>query len=165
MKTLLFILMVMIPLPGLAEIYKCKDARQTVVYQDTPCTTRTIGMIKPVPAPSQKDELQAKQNLERMIRSNRDFDVKRLAEWEKRKEELRLLEAEEMRERERMAAEDWEDESWSYIPLYGPGYGYGHGHRLHSRHPHPDRHPGPVVSPVRRDRPCVIGYIGDKSCR
>lgn len=152
MKTLFFILMLLIPLEGLADIYKCKDSRQNVVYQDTPCTAaKTIGMVKPVPAPSENDALQARRNLERMNRDSRYFDQKQQAEWERKREELRILEAQERREQERMAAEEGDQ---YYIPAYGPGY------RHRSR-----RHSEPGVPTPRRDRPCVIGYIGDKSCR
>ena len=155
MKTLFFILMLLIPLHGLADIYKCKDSRQGVVYQDTPCTAaRTLGTVKPVPAPSEKDALQARLNLERMNRDSRYFDQKRQAEWEKKREELRLLEAQEMQERERMAAEERDQ---YYIPAYGPGF----RHRPLSG---PHRHADPGMPTPRRDRPCVIGYIGDKSC-
>lgn len=160
MKALFFILMLLIPLPGFADIYKCKDARQVVVYQDTPCTTGMIGMVKPVPAPPDKDVSQARRDLDRMMQGSRYYEQKRREEWAKKQEELRLLEAQEMREQERLAAEAYRDESWLYIPAYGPGY----GHRPFA-HPHRHRHFDPVMPAPRRDRPCVIGFIGDKGCR
>lgn len=162
MKALLFILILLVPLPGLADIYKCKDARQGagVVYQDTPCTARTMGIIQPAPAPSEKDVTEARRNLERMMRENRYYEQQRREDLAKQKEEQRLLEAQELRERELMAAEAYRDENTRYYPLYAPGFGqepFFRGHRHSQRHLDP-------IKPVQR-RPCVIGHIGDRSCR
>ena len=158
MRSLLFILLVLTSLPGVADIYKCKDARQVVVYQDTPCAAKTIGTLKPVPAPSTTDVLQARRDLERMMQDNRYYEKKRREEWAKKQEELRILEAQEMREQERLAAETGGEAYCPYIPAYGPGY----RHRPYAHH-NPHRHPEPVMPAPRR--PCVIGYVGDKSCR
>ena len=160
MRTLFVILMLLIPLPGLADIYKCKDSRQMVVYQDTPCTTRTIGTLKPVPAPSDKDVTEARRNLERTLQENRYYEQLRRQELAKKQEEQRLLEAQELRERELMAAEAYQDENTRYYPLYAPGFGYEPFARSHRRH-HRDLDP---IKPVQI-RPCVNGHIGDRSSR
>lgn len=158
MKTLFFILLLLIPLPGLADIYKCQDARQVMVYQDTPCTARTIGTVKPVPAPSDKDISQARHDLERMMQNSRHYDQKRQQELARKLEEQRFLEAQE--QRELMAAEAYQDENTRYYPLFAPGFGhkpFARSHRHHHRHLDP-------IKPVQR-RPCVIGFVGDRSCR
>ena len=160
MRTLFVILMLLVPLPGLADIYKCKDSRQMVVYQDTPCTTRTIGTVKPVPAPSDKDVTEARRNLERTLQENRYYEQLRQQELARKQEEQRLLEAQELREREQMAAEAYQDENTRYYPLYAPGFGHEPFVRSH-RHHHRDLDP---IKPIQR-RPCVIGHIGDRSCR
>jgi hypothetical protein len=159
MKTL-FLLLLFVPLQGYAEIYKCKDARQVVVYQDTPCANQTLGKVTPPPAPSQQAVSQARRDLERMLEDSRYYDKKRREELAQKREELRLLEAQEQREAERLAAEAQQDEAWPYIPVYGPGYGYGR----HARRPPHHHHPSAPAAPAPR-RPCVIGYVGDKSCR
>ncbi|MEZ0237169.1 MAG: DUF4124 domain-containing protein [Methylophilaceae bacterium] len=160
MRTLFVILMLLIPLPGLADIYKCKDSRQMMVYQDTPCATRTIGTLKPVPAPSDKDVTEARRNLERTLQENRYYEQLRRQELAKKQEEQRLLEAQELRERELMAAEAYQDENTRYYPLYAPGFGHEPFARRH-RHPHGNLDP---IKPIPR-RPCVIGFVGDTSCR
>jgi hypothetical protein len=190
MKTLFFILMLAIPLPGLADIYKCKDARQVVVYQDTPCTTRMIGTVKPVPTPSDKDVAEARRNLDRLLQENRYYEQLRQQEMARNQEHQRFLEAQELRERELMAAEAYQDER--YYPLFAPGIGndfgnesfsnrhrhhgfdnesFNHRHHRHGfghepfthRHRHHNRH-FDSMKPVQR-RPCVIGFVGDRSCR
>lgn len=178
MKTLFFILMLAIPLPGLADIYKCKDARQVVVYQDTPCTTRMIGTVKPVPTPSDKDVAEARRSLDRLLQENRYYEQLRQQEMARKQEHQRFLEAQELRERELMAAEAYQDESTRYYPLFAPGFGndfgnesfsnrhrhqgFGHEPFTH-RHRHHNRH-FDSMKPVQR-RPCVIGFVGDRSCR
>ena len=137
-----------------ADIYKCQDAHKAVVYQDKPCAVKTLGTVKDVPPPSQADALKAQRDLERMMKDNRYYEKQRQAEWAEKQKRLQLLEAQEQRESERMAAQT--DDS-TYIPLYGPGYGYGH---------RPHHHAQPVLpnGPQAPKRPCVIGYVGDKGC-
>lgn len=153
----IFVVMLMLPLAQVAaaDIYKCQDAHKAVIYQDKPCAVKTLGTVKDVPPPSQADALKAQRDLERMMKDNRYYDKQRRAEWEEKQKRLQLLEAQEQRDRERMAAQA--DDS-TYIPLYAPGYGYRH--RSH----YPSQPSQPTV-PQPPKRPCVIGYVGDASCR
>lgn len=156
MKTLFSVLMLLIPLQAVADIYKCRDDRNVLVYQDTPCKTKMIGKVNTVPSPSKSDELRARQDLDRLIQDNRYHEQKRQAEWEKEQERLHQLEALEIQERARLAAEAERYAPSLYIPAYGPDYRY-------RRHHHPNRPLVPVM-PARQS-PCVIGYIGDRGCR
>ena len=152
-------LLLLLALPAAAEVYKCKDANQVLVYQDTPCTGKPVGKLAPLPPRSQTDQLQAKERLDRLLEENRYYDRKRREEAQLKADELRRQEAREERERELAAAEAQREASSVYIPVYGPGYPYG-------RHRHRDHVP-PVITPVppRPSRPCIIGYVGDRSCR
>lgn len=156
MRIFVAILMLLLAQVAAADIYKCQDAHKAVVYQDKPCAVKTLGTVKDVPPPSQADALKAQRDLERMIKDNRYYDKQRQAEWAEKQKRLQLMEAQEQRERERMAAQA---DDATYIPLYGPAYGYGH-HRSH----YPSQPTQPTV-PQAPKRPCVIGYVGDASCR
>lgn len=155
MRVFVAIWMLLLAQAAAGDIYKCQDAHKAVVYQDKPCAVKTLGTVKDVPPPSQADALKAQQDLARMMKDNRYNDKKRQAEWEEKQKRLQLLEAQEQRDRERVAAQT---DDATYIPLYGPGYGYGH--RAH--YPPPTLQPTVSQAPKR---PCVIGYVGDASCR
>ena len=158
-KLLVALLLLGAPLAAAAEIYKCKDSQQKLVYQDSPCATKPVGKLAPLPPLSQADEARAKERLDRLLEENRYYDRKYREEAQLKADEVRRQEATEERERELAAAEAQRDASSVYIPVYGPGYPYG-------RHRHRDHVP-PVITPVqpRPSRPCIIGYVGDRSCR
>jgi hypothetical protein len=158
MRSFVFAMLLGIPLLASAEVYKCKDHNQKLVYQDSPCTTKTVGKLAPPPPVSQADELRAKERLDRLLDENRYYDRKRREEAQLKAEELRRLEAREVRERE-LAAAEAQREGSVYIPVYGPGYPYG-------RPRHRDHVP-PSITPIqpKPNRPCIIGYVGDRSCR
>lgn len=159
MKRICAFLLCSIPWMAGADIYKCKDSHQKLVYQDTPCVSKSLGKVAPVPPLSQADELRAKERLDRMLEDNRYYDQKRREEARLREEELRRLDLQEAREREITAAAVQREQSTVYIPVYGPGYSYG-------RHRHSGRQSqGITPNNYRGNRPCVIGYVGDKSCR
>ena len=159
MRNLVVVLLLGIPLVASAEIYKCKDSNQKLVYQDTPCTTKPVGKLAPLPPLSQADELRAKERLDRLLEENRYYDKKYREEAQLKADEVRRQEAREDRERELAAAEAQRESSSVYIPVYGPGYPYG-------RPRHRDHIP-PVIAPIqpRPNRPCIIGYVGARSCR
>lgn len=153
MKVLL-LLALLLPLGAQADIYKCKDSQQKLVYQDTPCAIKSVGKIAPVAPLSQADELRAKERLDRLLEQNRYSDQRLREDARLRQQELLRLEA--LEEREREAALVQREQGEVYIPMYGPGYHFG-------RSRHHDR--PPVVTPRVSRRPCVIGFVGDKSCR
>jgi hypothetical protein len=159
MKKLLVALLLGIPLIAAAEIYKCKDSHQKLVYQDTPCEGKPVGKLAPLPPLSQVDEQRARERLDRLLEENRYYDRKYREEAQLQAEERRRQEIREERERELAAAEAAREASSVYIPVYGPGYPYGR-HRNRGHVP-------PVITPVKPQpsRPCVIGYVGDRSCR
>lgn len=159
MKSMIVALLLGLPLMAAADIYKCKDSQQKLVYQDTPCASKPIGKLAPLPPLSEADEQRAKERLSRMLEDNRYYDQKRREEARLQAEELRRLEERELREQELAAAAVQREASSVYIPVYGPRYPYG-------RHRHRDHYP-PVVVPVQPQpkRPCIIGYVGDRSCR
>lgn len=158
MRSVIVTLLLWLPMVAVADIYKCKDSSQKLVYQDTPCATRPVGKLAPLPPLSPADEQRAREGLARMQEENRYYEQKRRDEARLKAEELRLQEEKELRERELATAGVQREASSVYIPVYGPGYPYGN----RPRHPIP-----PVVTPVRPEprRPCVIGYVGDRSCR
>ena len=105
MRNLVVVLLLGIPLVASAEIYKCKDSNQKLVYQDTPCMTKPVGKLAPLPPVSQADELRATERLDRLLEENRYYDRKRREEAQLKAEELRRQEAREDRERELATAE------------------------------------------------------------
>lgn len=155
MKKILGVLLLLYPLSSGAEIYKCLDSQKKMVYQDKPCTTKTVGKVAPAAPVTKEDELRAQRNLDRLLEENRYYDQKRREEARLRQEELRRQEALEQRQQE-IAATAERESSVMYIPVYGPGYPYG-------RHRHRDGYP--PAAPALPRRPCVIGYVGDKGCR
>ena len=42
-----------------AEIFKCKDGKGKIAYQETPCQTKTVGKISNVPDASLEDQASA----------------------------------------------------------------------------------------------------------
>lgn len=146
MRAFLTVLMCVLPVLASAEIYKCTDSQGKVVYQDFKCAIKTLGTVAPPPAPSKEAQKQAWMRLDRMLEQSRYYDQKRREDMKLRQDELRLLEAQEVREKN--AAPD--QESVLYVPVYG-------------RHRHRQDAPQWQDAKAQR-RPCVIGYVGDRSC-
>ncbi|MDR2220843.1 MAG: DUF4124 domain-containing protein [Methylobacillus sp.] len=159
-KLVIALLLGMVPLAASAEIYKCKDAKQRIVYQDEPCAAKQkqVGTVEEAPPVSAEDEQRARDQLTRMQEENRYHDQKRLEQEKVRTEEARqLMAAEEARQRELAAAEAERAVSSAYVPIYGYGTGYG-GRRPYNNN-------GSTGVTIRPSQPCVIGYVGDRSCQ
>ncbi|MDR2875675.1 MAG: DUF4124 domain-containing protein [Methylobacillus sp.] len=156
-KLVIALLVGMIPLAASAEIYKCKDARQRIVYQDEPCAAKQkqLGTVEEMPPVSAEDEQRAREQLKRLQEENRYQDQKRLAQEKIHAEEARQLAAvEEARQRELAAAEAERALSSAYVPVYGSGYA--------RRSRNNNASTGVTIRP---SQPCVIGYVGDRSCQ
>lgn len=136
MKYLLAIIGSVLTLQAQAAIYVCVDARQNKVYQDSPCTTRTLGQLPHVPDAPLEDQQRVQRSIAtanaQYIKRMQMFEQDRQAALEEQKLQLALA-----IERERLAqleAQALENSRHIYV---WPQVRY-RGHRGHKPFSHRD---------------------------
>ena len=156
MKYCLLLLTALAAMPAAADIYKCREADGSIVYQGTPCTGTELGKVQEPPPVSAEEQRQAQERLRQMQDASRQLDLLRAQE---RQQELEAARLRAEAERARLELERSEQYYWyPWLQRY-PAY--------HNRRHHDRDHAGQdaVVPRKREGIHCVPAYIGDKRCR
>lgn len=153
MKYLLAIIGSVLTLQAQAAIYVCEDARQNKVYQDSPCTTRTLGQLPHVPDAPLEDQQRVQRSIAaanaQYIKRMQMFEQDRLAALEEQKLQLALA-----IERERLAQLEAQSLENSRPVYVWPQVSY-RGHRGHRPFNQRDAYQGRWSG--ARHRPPAVG--------
>jgi len=143
MKQLLMLAAIFLAFQAHAEIYKCKNDKGQITYQQTTCQAATVGKINKVPDVPIEEQMRAQNRTNSIIESNRNieearelerkrldekktkYDLEKKAEESaKRKMELEILE--KRAEASRRALKEASEESRSKKTLHcRPDYAGG----------------------------------------
>ncbi len=102
MRKIIPIVILMIALPARAEIYKCKDAKDVYIYQQTPCQAKEVSKIRKDSGVSEDDRVRAQNRINAVFEREKQRKIQaRIAEEER----IKQAEEEEARELERKKVE------------------------------------------------------------
>lgn len=86
MKQLLMLAAIFLAFQAHAEIYKCKNDKGQLTYQQTTCQAATVGKINKVPDVPIEEQIRAQERTSNIVEANRQKEVARELERQRRNE-------------------------------------------------------------------------------